>query len=200
MKAAALLATIALAGCATQPPMMFVHIDGNRDEGRFRRDTAECEYEAVRSTASYTPDTRGMRTAFGAALSSAIDMRDRRMDVALACMSARGYIRKPADSTSLRVNADPSQPSVPFLPPTPPAPPPPIATVRPPSPPTPQDIPPPPQVTVAPQAPVAAPPPGGTFGEAGSSGSWATPAAPEPVSTRKPAPQIVCEAGVCTFK
>jgi hypothetical protein len=88
-----------LVGCALQRPQLEPYHPEHRDEVRFKRDVSECEYEAVKATASYTPDTTGMRTSFGAALSSAIDMRDRRMEVGLACLRARGYQFRPVGSS-----------------------------------------------------------------------------------------------------
>ena len=91
-----MLAALALAGCVTQPQLDIYHPD--MSEAKMKRDVSECEYEAVKATASYTPDTTGMRTSFGAALSSGLDMRDRRIEVGLACMRARGYQFRRADS------------------------------------------------------------------------------------------------------
>lgn len=175
MKLALIAATLALAGCAVAPQYMWVHSQ-HTDEARFRQDVAECEYNAVRSTGNYTPDTRGMRTAFGAALSSAIDMRERRTEVGVACMRARGYVQRPVDHTALRVNADPAVPTQPanLVPPpyvAPPAPPP--AAIAPPPPPIATREPPAPPAVTAPASP-----------------------APRPQT----GPQLVCEGAICTYK
>ena len=91
MRPLLLALTLALSGCAAQQPQLEPYHPEHSDDARFKRDVAECEYEAVKATASYTPDTTGMRTAIGAGISAGIDMRDRRREVGLACLRARGY-------------------------------------------------------------------------------------------------------------
>lgn len=89
-------ALLALCGCVAPGPKLEAFHPEHNDQARYTRDLNECDYEARKATGSYTPDTRGMRTEFGRALSAQMDMNSRQIDIGMSCMRARGYEFRPA--------------------------------------------------------------------------------------------------------
>lgn len=87
----ALSVALLLAGCAT--PQQYEWRHAQNDEAQFRKDKAQCEYEAVQASGSYAPNNRGYRTAFGQVIADNKDIQDRRMEIGIMCMKARGYVR-----------------------------------------------------------------------------------------------------------
>lgn len=94
MKRTLLVAILLLSGCATQQPQM-VWRASHDNPAQFQRDYDQCNYESAAAIGSYTPDTRGMRTDIGAAISSGIDRGQRQGEIGALCMKARGYHLEP---------------------------------------------------------------------------------------------------------
>ena len=94
----ALPVVVALAGCVAPGPKLEAFHPEHQDQARYTRDLYECDYESKKATGGYTPDTRGMRTEFGRALSAQMDMDSRQVEIGMACMRARGYQFRPAGS------------------------------------------------------------------------------------------------------
>lgn len=100
MRSLSILAVALLSACAAPGPQLEAFHPNHQDQARYEREVTECEYEALKATGSYTPDTTGMRSELGRAISRGLDMRDRRIEIGLACMRARGYQFRPAGAAS----------------------------------------------------------------------------------------------------
>jgi hypothetical protein len=88
-----------VAGCAA--PYMWTHPEHN-DKAKFDRDRAQCIYEAKSATASYSQGAtaRSYSGAISQGLSEGLEMGSRQGELGVLCMEARGYARKPIDSTA----------------------------------------------------------------------------------------------------
>lgn len=91
----------ALSACVAPGPKLEAFHPEHNDQARYERDLNECDYESLKATGSYTPDTRGMRTEFGRAYVAQTEMNSRRIEIGMACMRARGYQFRPAGGVAV---------------------------------------------------------------------------------------------------